>query len=199
MAAPPANRSGVSEANIPCGTAFRVWQKTRQRAARVPITAWVMLVLFTVAATLMGLHFLTDLLIGVSYVVISWMLARFWYRSKEAIPLSWIVLGFGVFMADNRHFSITLAVPEIETGLRMAVMKPEVFDAVCAGTAKFPPPAGFPLERGTCCGYTFQLYAQDKTWSDGVTGGLHHAWSLPWAVEVCNDLNSDANIPQCRQ
>src|ERR1041385_8432190 len=48
--------------------------------------------------TLMGLHFLTDLLIGVSYVVISWMLARFWYRSKEAIPLSWIVLGFGVFI-----------------------------------------------------------------------------------------------------
>ncbi|PYX60198.1 MAG: hypothetical protein DMG73_06905 [Acidobacteria bacterium] len=42
-------------------TAFRVWQKTRQRAARVPITAWVMLVLFTVAATLMGLHlFLAD-------------------------------------------------------------------------------------------------------------------------------------------
>jgi PAS domain-containing protein len=45
-----------------------------------------------------GLHFLTDLLIGVSYVAISWMLARFWYRSKEAIRLSWIVLGFGVFI-----------------------------------------------------------------------------------------------------
>jgi hypothetical protein len=74
-----------------------------------------------------------------------------------------------------------------------------VFDAVCAGSAKFPPPAGFALERGTCCGYTFQLYAQDKTWSDGRTGGLHHASSLPWAVEVCNDLNSDASIPQCRQ
>lgn len=39
---------------------------------------------------------------------------------------------FGVFNADNRHFSITLAVPEIETALRTAVMKPEVFDAVCA-------------------------------------------------------------------
>ncbi|MBV9991997.1 MAG: FAD-dependent oxidoreductase [Alphaproteobacteria bacterium] len=38
---------------------------------------------------------------------------------------------FGVFPADNRHFSITLAVPEIETELRMAVMKPEVFDAIC--------------------------------------------------------------------
>ena len=39
---------------------------------------------------------------------------------------------FGVFNADNRHFSITLAVPEIETALRTAVMKPDVFDAVCA-------------------------------------------------------------------
>jgi 2-polyprenyl-6-methoxyphenol hydroxylase-like FAD-dependent oxidoreductase len=38
---------------------------------------------------------------------------------------------FGVFNADNRHFSITLAVPEIETALRTAVMKPEVFDAAC--------------------------------------------------------------------
>jgi 2-polyprenyl-6-methoxyphenol hydroxylase-like FAD-dependent oxidoreductase len=38
---------------------------------------------------------------------------------------------FGVFIADNRHFSVTLATPEIETELRMAVMKPEMFDAVC--------------------------------------------------------------------
>lgn len=38
---------------------------------------------------------------------------------------------FGVFIADNRHFSVTLATPEIETEMRMAVMKPEVFDAVC--------------------------------------------------------------------
>jgi 2-polyprenyl-6-methoxyphenol hydroxylase-like FAD-dependent oxidoreductase len=39
---------------------------------------------------------------------------------------------YGVFVADNRHFSVTLALPEIETELRMAVMKPEVFDAICA-------------------------------------------------------------------
>ncbi len=39
---------------------------------------------------------------------------------------------YGVFNADNRHFSVTLALPEIETELRMAVMKPEVFDAICA-------------------------------------------------------------------
>jgi 2-polyprenyl-6-methoxyphenol hydroxylase-like FAD-dependent oxidoreductase len=38
---------------------------------------------------------------------------------------------FAVFNADNRHFSITLAVPEIEATLRTAVMKPETFDAIC--------------------------------------------------------------------
>jgi 2-polyprenyl-6-methoxyphenol hydroxylase-like FAD-dependent oxidoreductase len=38
---------------------------------------------------------------------------------------------FGVFMADNRHFSVTLATPEIETELRLAVVKPEVFDRIC--------------------------------------------------------------------
>ncbi len=51
---------------------------------------------------------------------------------------------FGVFPADNRHFSVTLAIPEIETELRMAVMKPEVFDAVCAeipGCARWTDPA----------------------------------------------------------
>jgi len=38
---------------------------------------------------------------------------------------------FGVFIADNRHFSITLATPEIESEMRMAVVKPENFDAMC--------------------------------------------------------------------
>ncbi len=38
---------------------------------------------------------------------------------------------FGVFIGDNRHFSVTLATPEIETEMRMAVMKPENFDAAC--------------------------------------------------------------------
>jgi flavin-dependent dehydrogenase len=38
---------------------------------------------------------------------------------------------YGVFNADNRHFSITLAVPEIETELRMGIMKPETFDRIC--------------------------------------------------------------------
>jgi 2-polyprenyl-6-methoxyphenol hydroxylase-like FAD-dependent oxidoreductase len=38
---------------------------------------------------------------------------------------------FGVFIADNRHFSVTLATPEIETEMRLAVVRPDIFDAVC--------------------------------------------------------------------
>jgi 2-polyprenyl-6-methoxyphenol hydroxylase-like FAD-dependent oxidoreductase len=51
---------------------------------------------------------------------------------------------FGVFPADNRHFSVTLAIPEIETELRMAVVKPETFGAICAeipGCARWIDPA----------------------------------------------------------
>jgi 2-polyprenyl-6-methoxyphenol hydroxylase-like FAD-dependent oxidoreductase len=51
---------------------------------------------------------------------------------------------FGVFPADNRHFSITLAVPEIESELRLAIVRPEKFDAICAeipGCARWIDPA----------------------------------------------------------
>jgi 2-polyprenyl-6-methoxyphenol hydroxylase-like FAD-dependent oxidoreductase len=41
-------------------------------------------------------------------------------------------LKFGVFPADNRRFSITLCVPEIEHGLRKAVMDGDQFQAICA-------------------------------------------------------------------
>ena len=50
---------------------------------------------------------------------------------------------FGVFAADNRHFSITLATPEIETGLRTAIPRPEIFEAICAeipGAARWTEP-----------------------------------------------------------
>lgn len=40
-------------------------------------------------------------------------------------------LKYGVFPADNGCFSITLSVPEIEETLRLAVMRPEVFDQIC--------------------------------------------------------------------
>lgn len=41
-------------------------------------------------------------------------------------------LKYGLFPADNRCFSITLAVPEIEMEIRRAVIHPETFDAICA-------------------------------------------------------------------
>lgn len=41
-------------------------------------------------------------------------------------------LKFGVFPADNGRFSITLCVPEPELELRKAIVRPEVFDAICA-------------------------------------------------------------------
>lgn len=39
---------------------------------------------------------------------------------------------YGVFPADEGHFSITLSVPEIETEIRQAIMHGEVFDRICA-------------------------------------------------------------------
>ncbi len=51
---------------------------------------------------------------------------------------------FGVFAADNRHFSITLAVPEIEDKLRVATVDPRIFDAICMkipGAARWIDPA----------------------------------------------------------
>ena len=41
-------------------------------------------------------------------------------------------LKFGIFPADNGTFSFTLAVPEVEEALRAAVMRPDIFDAICA-------------------------------------------------------------------
>ncbi|KAB7739006.1 FAD-dependent oxidoreductase [Parvibaculum sedimenti] len=47
---------------------------------------------------------------------------------------------YGLFPADNRCFSITLAVPETEMEIRRCIVKPETFDAICAeipGIAKW--------------------------------------------------------------
>ncbi len=65
-----------------------------------------------------------------------------------------------------------------------------IFDAVCAPglVAPFKPPAKFPLNRGECCGYTFQLYARDQTRSTS-PAPCHEKWSLPWAVCICNDAD----------
>lgn len=38
---------------------------------------------------------------------------------------------FGIFPADNRRFSVTLAIPEIEMELRKAAVDPAIFDNIC--------------------------------------------------------------------
>lgn len=39
---------------------------------------------------------------------------------------------YGIFPADNRCFSLTLALPEDETELRKQIVKPETFDFICS-------------------------------------------------------------------
>lgn len=61
---------------------------------------------------------------------------------RDAIPLAADLgyIKYGIFAADNRHFSITLATPEIESDLRTMIMRPEVFAAICdmlPGTARW--------------------------------------------------------------
>ncbi len=60
-------------------------------------------------------------------------------------------LKFAVFPADNLTFSITVAVPGVEEALRAAVVRPEVFDRICArlpGIAPWTDPArASPISR----------------------------------------------------
>lgn len=53
-------------------------------------------------------------------------------RTKNAAAGDLGYIKFGIFPADNRCFSVTLAVPEIEMEMRRAVVRPEIFDGVCA-------------------------------------------------------------------
>jgi hypothetical protein len=72
----------------------------------------------------------------------------------------------------------------------LTLLDMRAFDAVCAAQmpAPFRPPPGFALQRGECCAYSIQLYAQDKT-VDGTGPGIcHRRWAPPCAIIVCNDL-----------
>lgn len=71
-------------------------------------------------------------------------------------------LKYGIFNADNRHFSITLAVPEIELQLRTAIVKPEVFDAVCGELPAVKP--WLEPERSEAVSRVFSM------------GNLHNVW-----------------------
>jgi hypothetical protein len=80
---------------------------------------------------------------------------------------------FGVFPADNRHFSVTLAVPEIETGLRLAIVRPETFDAICAeipGCARWIQP-----DRAEAASCVFAMGNLKSVWRRYVSGGTPQA------------------------
>jgi hypothetical protein len=57
-------------------------------------------------------------------------------------------------------------------------------DTLCHSSLPYAAPAGFALERGECCVYTFEVYGQDRTITPG---GPHHATDI-WPVKICNDL-----------
>jgi len=67
-----------------------------------------------------------------------------------------------------------VGVEEAAFPIRLTQLDLRIFDADCAPglLPPFTPPPGFPLKWGECCGYAFQLYVQDKTWSDGFAGGF---------------------------
>ncbi|HEU0076804.1 MAG TPA: hypothetical protein VFQ76_04090 [Longimicrobiaceae bacterium] len=72
----------------------------------------------------------------------------------------------------------------------LTLLDMRAFDAACSPLlpAPFRPPPGFALQRGECCAYSIQLYAQDKT-VDGTGPGIcHRAWTPCCAITVCNDL-----------
>lgn len=78
-------------------------------------------------------------------------------------------LKYGVFIADNRHHSVTLACPEIETEMRMALPRADVFDAVCAqlpGVAPWTDPA-----RAAPASKVFAMGALKNVWRQFVVDG----------------------------
>jgi 2-polyprenyl-6-methoxyphenol hydroxylase-like FAD-dependent oxidoreductase len=78
-------------------------------------------------------------------------------------------LKYGVFPADNGCFSITLCTPEIELELRQAIVRPEIFDAICnqiPGTAAWIDPA-----RATPISKVFGMGNLESRWRDMVTEG----------------------------
>lgn len=76
-------------------------------------------------------------------------------------------LKFGICPADNGHFSITLAVPEIEKDLRHAITESTCFDAVCAalpGCARW-------TERGEPVSSVFAMGNLKSVWRTLIKDG----------------------------
>lgn len=76
---------------------------------------------------------------------------------------------YGIFAADNRHFSLTLAVPEIETEMRKIVVRPETFDRIAAlmpGAGRWTDPA-----RAEPVSKVFSMGNLKSVWRDYVPSG----------------------------
>lgn len=85
-------------------------------------------------------------------------------------------LKFGVFPADAGTFSITLAVPEVEQALRMAVTRPEMFDAICAA---LPGVAAWTAsERSEAVSRVHGMGNLKSRWRDAAPGGEPAALNL---------------------
>jgi len=85
-------------------------------------------------------------------------------------------LKFGVFPADAGTFSITLAVPEVEETLRVAVVRPETFDAICAalpGVAPWTDPA-----RSEAVSRVHGMGNLKSRWREAAPGGGPQARNL---------------------
>lgn len=76
---------------------------------------------------------------------------------------------YGIFNADNRHFSLTLAVPEIETEVRKVVVRPETFDKIASllpGAGRWTDPA-----RAEPVSKVFSMGNLKSVWRDYVPAG----------------------------
>jgi hypothetical protein len=107
-----------------------------------------------------------------------------------------IVMGVEDKLKGTAHVGVPAPVCACDPSLGPAhhgvltLLDMRIFDATCAPLLPVPfkPPAGFALERGQCCAYSIQLYAQDKTVDESGPGFCHRKQTLCCAITVCNDL-----------
>jgi len=78
-------------------------------------------------------------------------------------------LKFAIFPADNGTFSITLAAPQVEEILRAAIVRPDIFERICAqlpGVAPWTDPA-----RATPISRVFGMGDLKSRWREMAPGG----------------------------
>jgi len=98
-------------------------------------------------------------------------------------------LKFGVFPADNGTFSVTLAVPEVEETMRVAVVRPAIFEAICArlpGLAAWTDPG-----RSSPVSKVYAMGDLQSRWREMAPGGepvVANAFSVGDSVVRTNPL-----------